>query len=156
MSSLHEALVDYLAMRRALGYKLEREGKLLPQFVDFVEDRGEQHLSTQAALAWATLSGGLVLARACSACPRAWPRCDAEHPPKCLTSTWQARPDPAAPSRERWGRPTRSSLSPLRPSPYGLKAPRRQRAGEIQWPACSAVVVCDRYGRRTRTVATTG
>ena len=55
MSSLHEALVDYLAMRRALGYKLEREGKLLPQFVDFVEDRGEQHLSTQAALAWATL-----------------------------------------------------------------------------------------------------
>jgi len=55
MSSLHEALVDYLAMRRALGYKLEREGKLLPQFVDFVEDRGEQHLSTHAALAWATL-----------------------------------------------------------------------------------------------------
>ena len=55
MSSLHEALVDYLAMRRALGYKLEREGKLLPQFVDFIEDRGEQHLSTQAALAWATL-----------------------------------------------------------------------------------------------------
>lgn len=55
MSSLHEALADYLAMRRALGYKLEREGKLLPQFVDFIEDRGEQHLSTQAALSWAAL-----------------------------------------------------------------------------------------------------
>jgi integrase len=58
MSSLHEALVDYLTMRRALGYKLEREGKLLPQFVDFIEDCGEQHLSTQAALAWATLPVG--------------------------------------------------------------------------------------------------
>ena len=37
-------------MRRALGYKLEREGKLLPQFVDYIEGRGERHLSTQAAL----------------------------------------------------------------------------------------------------------
>jgi len=55
MSSLHEALVDYLAMRRALGYKLEREGRLLPQFLDYVQARGEQHLSTQSALAWATL-----------------------------------------------------------------------------------------------------
>jgi hypothetical protein len=26
MSPLHQALVDYLAIRRALGYKLEREG----------------------------------------------------------------------------------------------------------------------------------
>jgi integrase len=55
MSPLHQALVDYLAIRRALGYKLEREGTFLPRFVDFVEDRGEQHLSTQTALAWATL-----------------------------------------------------------------------------------------------------
>lgn len=55
MSPLHEALVDYLAMRRALGYKLEREGRFLPQFLDFVEQRGEQRLSTQTALAWARL-----------------------------------------------------------------------------------------------------
>lgn len=55
MSPLHEALADYLAMRRALGYKLEREGTFLPRFLDFVEERGEQHLSTQTALAWATL-----------------------------------------------------------------------------------------------------
>ena len=58
MSPLHEALVDYLAMRRALGYKLERDEQLLPQFLDFIEDRGEQHLSTEAALAWATLPAG--------------------------------------------------------------------------------------------------
>lgn len=55
MSPLHEALKDYLAMRRALGYKLEREGQLLPQFLDYVHSRGEHLLSTQTALAWATL-----------------------------------------------------------------------------------------------------
>lgn len=55
MSPLHGALGDYLAMRRALGYKLQREGQLLPQFLDFVLERGEQYVSTESALAWATL-----------------------------------------------------------------------------------------------------
>ncbi len=36
-------------MRRALGFTLEREGMLLPQFVDFVEERGEQRLTIAAA-----------------------------------------------------------------------------------------------------------
>jgi integrase len=58
MSSLRPAVGDYLAMRRALGFKLDREEKLLPQFADFVAERGEQHLSTEAALAWATLPAG--------------------------------------------------------------------------------------------------
>jgi integrase len=55
MSPLRRALADYLAMRRALGFKLERDGLLLPQFVNFVEERGEQRLTIAAALAWATL-----------------------------------------------------------------------------------------------------
>jgi integrase len=55
MSALRTAVDDYLAMRRALGFKLEREGTLLPQFVDFVADRGEQHVTVDAALAWARL-----------------------------------------------------------------------------------------------------
>ena len=55
MSALQQALKEYLAMRRALGYKLEREGRLLPQFLDYVQERGEQHLSTETAVAWATL-----------------------------------------------------------------------------------------------------
>lgn len=55
MSALQQALKEYLAMRRALGYKLEREGRLLPQFLDYVQQRGEQHLSTETAVAWATL-----------------------------------------------------------------------------------------------------
>ena len=58
MSSLRPAVGDYLAMRRALGFKLDREEKLLPQFADFLQQRAEQHLSTEAALAWATLPAG--------------------------------------------------------------------------------------------------
>lgn len=58
MSPLRPAVGDYLAMRRALGFKLSREEKLLPQFADFIQERGEEHLSTEAALAWATLPAG--------------------------------------------------------------------------------------------------
>jgi integrase len=58
MSPLRPAVGDYLAIRRALGFKLSREEKLLPLFADFVQQRGEQHLSTEAALAWATLPAG--------------------------------------------------------------------------------------------------
>jgi integrase len=58
MSSLRPAVGDYLAMRRALGFKLTREETLLPRFADFIQDRGEQHVSVDAALAWATLPAG--------------------------------------------------------------------------------------------------
>jgi integrase/recombinase XerD len=40
MSPLQEALADYLTIRRAMGYKLERAGKLLTQFVDYLDDAG--------------------------------------------------------------------------------------------------------------------
>src|SRR6202020_504251 len=55
MSTLRQALADYLAVRRVLGYKLIRAEKLLAQFLTYVEDRGEDHLTTNTALAWATL-----------------------------------------------------------------------------------------------------
>ena len=58
MSALRQALTDYLAMRRALGYKLDKTERLLGQFVSFVEDRGEKCLTTETALAWATLPAG--------------------------------------------------------------------------------------------------
>jgi integrase/recombinase XerD len=51
MSRLHEALADYLRIRRALGYKLERAGKLLPQYLDYLDDRGEQLVTMENALA---------------------------------------------------------------------------------------------------------
>ena len=55
MNALRQALADYLAVRRVLGYKLVRAEKLLAQFLTYVEDRGEAHLTTESALAWATL-----------------------------------------------------------------------------------------------------
>jgi integrase len=55
MNALRNALIDYFAVRRALGFKLYRSEKLLNQFLTFVEDRGEDHLTTETALAWATL-----------------------------------------------------------------------------------------------------
>jgi len=54
LRSLQEAVNDYLALRRALGYKLEREGRLLPQFLEFLEQQEATVITTQLALAWAT------------------------------------------------------------------------------------------------------
>jgi len=56
MSALRQALADYLAVRRVLGYRLVRAEKLLGQFLTYVEDRDENHLTTDTAVAWATLS----------------------------------------------------------------------------------------------------
>jgi integrase len=58
MNVLRQALTDYLSVRRALGYKLARAEKLLAQFLAFVEDRGEEHLTIETALAWATAPAG--------------------------------------------------------------------------------------------------
>ena len=58
MTPLRRALADYLAMRRALGYRLARAEKLLAQFLAYLEDRGETRLRTETALAWATLPTG--------------------------------------------------------------------------------------------------
>jgi len=54
MTPIRQALADYLAVRRILGYKLVRAGKLLAQFLTFVEDRGQNHVTIETALAWAT------------------------------------------------------------------------------------------------------
>jgi integrase len=57
MSPLRQALADYLAVRRALGYKLAYAGKLLGQFVTFLEDAGATTITTTDAITWATLPG---------------------------------------------------------------------------------------------------
>ena len=58
MTSLRHALADYLAMRRAMGYRLARAEKLLAQFLTYLDDRGETRLRTETSLAWATLPTG--------------------------------------------------------------------------------------------------
>ncbi|HEX2680981.1 MAG TPA: tyrosine-type recombinase/integrase [Candidatus Dormibacteraeota bacterium] len=56
MTFLRRALIDYLAVRRRLGYRLARAEKLLAQFLTYLQARGEAHVRTATALAWATLS----------------------------------------------------------------------------------------------------
>jgi len=55
MTPPRQALADYLRIRRALGYRLERAGKLLPQFIDYLEEIGAEVVTSEQALAWATL-----------------------------------------------------------------------------------------------------
>jgi integrase len=57
MNPLRQAMADYLAVRRALGYKLTRTEQLLTQFVTYVEQCGDTHLRLATMLAWATLPG---------------------------------------------------------------------------------------------------
>jgi integrase len=54
MSTLRAAAEDYLAMRRALGFKLTTQGRQLMSFIEFCEARGAGHVATELALAWAT------------------------------------------------------------------------------------------------------
>ncbi|MGO8861150.1 MAG: tyrosine-type recombinase/integrase [Acidimicrobiales bacterium] len=58
MSALRRSLSDYLAMRRELGYKLDRAGQLLSQFVDFCDQSDTEVVTVEAALTWATLPEG--------------------------------------------------------------------------------------------------
>ena len=55
MSSLHGKLEEYLAVRRAMGFKMERHEKLLGQFAGFLAENGETAVTIENALAWATL-----------------------------------------------------------------------------------------------------
>jgi integrase len=52
---LEQAVVDYLTLRRALGFRLERAERLLAQFVGWLAARGLEVVTTEAALQWATL-----------------------------------------------------------------------------------------------------
>ena len=58
MSPLRQALAGYLAVRRSLGYKLARPEKLLVQFITYLEQAGAATITTDLAVAWATLPGG--------------------------------------------------------------------------------------------------
>jgi integrase/recombinase XerD len=58
VSPLRQALAGYLAVRRSLGYKLARPEKLLVQFITYLEDAGAATVTTDLAVAWATLPAG--------------------------------------------------------------------------------------------------
>lgn len=55
MNGLREALAGYLDLRRGLGFALERDAKLLNQFIAYLEEHGSSTVTVTDALAWATL-----------------------------------------------------------------------------------------------------
>jgi integrase/recombinase XerD len=63
MRTLRKAVEEYLSLRRALGFKLENEGRLLNQFIDFAEQQRASRVTTELALRWATQSNTCPLRR---------------------------------------------------------------------------------------------
>ena len=56
MTTLREALRQYLMLRRGLGFKLHEAGKALPKFVTFLQRHHASVITCQLALDWAQQS----------------------------------------------------------------------------------------------------
>jgi len=103
---LRDRLADYLALRRALGYRLARPEKLLNQFLDHLDRAGKSRVTVAVALDWARLlptaaqTGGPTGCRRCAASP-----------PTCTRSTRCTRCPPRTCCRsDRFG-PARTLYS---------------------------------------------
>ena len=55
MTEFDRHVRDYLKMRRALGFRLRREGQVLVHLAAYLERAGAEHLNTELALRWAQL-----------------------------------------------------------------------------------------------------
>ena len=58
LDRVDRAVADYLATRRALGFKLERHGRLLPDLVGALARAGATTLTAELALGWAIQPAG--------------------------------------------------------------------------------------------------
>jgi integrase/recombinase XerD len=58
MKSLQEHVDDYLRLRRALGFKLERNGQLLPQLAAYLQAAGASTVKCELAISWAKQPAG--------------------------------------------------------------------------------------------------
>jgi integrase/recombinase XerD len=54
MSALQQAVEDYLALRRGLGFKLREYGVCLTEFISFLKKQGVVHVTTKLAVEYAT------------------------------------------------------------------------------------------------------
>lgn len=59
MTALHDALSQYVTIRRALGTQLTEPAATLGQFVTFLDAEGSAHVTTMLALRWAMLPQGV-------------------------------------------------------------------------------------------------
>ena len=54
MTSMKQALTDYINVRRSLGFQLRKPASLLRSFVEFLHAAGSSYITTNLALRWAT------------------------------------------------------------------------------------------------------
>jgi len=54
MKTVREAVADYLALRRGLGFRLKKHQRLLEEFVWFLEQESTSQITSRLALLWAT------------------------------------------------------------------------------------------------------
>lgn len=50
MNDLKEAIKDYLALRRGLGFKLKKHTRFLDEFASFLQKAGESTITSRLAL----------------------------------------------------------------------------------------------------------
>ena len=53
MNDLKEAIKDYLALRRGLGFKLKKHTRFLEEFALFLQRTDESTITSRLALQWA-------------------------------------------------------------------------------------------------------
>src|ERR1700687_6340777 len=59
MSGLQAHVDDYLRLRRALGFKLKEDERVLGQLVGYLEAAGAETVSSELAIGWARLPVGV-------------------------------------------------------------------------------------------------
>ena len=60
MSELGRHLENYLRLRRALGFKLEFPGLVLPSLISYLEEAGTATITAEPAISWAGLPRGVL------------------------------------------------------------------------------------------------
>jgi integrase/recombinase XerD len=148
MRTPQQAVVDYLSLRRSLGFKLEKHEVCLREFVSFLKKRGTSRITTQLALQFATQHRGqpaaewavrLSIVRG-FACYRCGADPATEIPPPGLLPNRTPRAQPYLYSEEEIRRLLKaaanlSSICSLRPRTYycllGLLVVTGMRLGEV-------------------------
>jgi integrase len=145
MSMLSGQVEDYLQLRRALGFKLERAGRILPQLVTYLAAAGAATVTSDLAIAWARLpehaqpnhwAQRLAIARGFAAYLQAIDPAT-QVPPSGVFPTRRHRPTPylwSQPDVCRLLESARALRPPLRAATYetlfGLLAASGMRVGE--------------------------
>lgn len=133
MSPLRQAVDEYLALRRGLGFALRGPGALLRQFAAFLEHEGAPYITRELALRWAT------------------------HPANAQPVTWASRLSTVRRFAQFWSASDpRTEVPPLGllPHRYGRKPPYIYTEGEIRRLIAVARQLPSATGLRPATYAT--